>query len=281
MNAPAVRFAYALSIAGFVASCGGSGGGDSHADAGDPPDTASCSSDAECGNDRCIDGVCCPGRCSGETTDCMACSRALTGHANGVCAPILANTVCRASIGICDFGERCDGISPVCPGDVVLPAGIPCRTATDDCDAEERCDGVSPVCGTDVLKPAMTPCRNPDGPCDVTDYCSGTSRACPDAFRPDTYICRAASAGICDAPDTCTGYSADCPERFAVNVVCRYPVGSCDVQESCTGAGADCPPDAVIPAGIVCRDSINATCNPVESCDGVSAHCPANVGTCP
>ena len=119
------------------------------------------------------------------------------------------------------------------------------------------------------------------GPCDLADQCTGTSAECTNAFRPNTFVCKAQTLEICDAPDTCTGSSADCPAQYLAGVECRASQAACDLTELCSGASATCPPDQVLPAGIVCRPSIDLPCDPAEACDGVAAACPANVETCP
>ncbi len=86
--------------------------------------------------DRCFEGVCCdtlPADCAG----CRACRAALTGAAEGVCAPVLAGTdphdFCAADPaetcdhdGMCDGQGACRAISPkgrVC-GDAVCENGV-------------------------------------------------------------------------------------------------------------------------------------------------------------
>ncbi|MFO0761026.1 MAG: hypothetical protein U0359_31400 [Byssovorax sp.] len=44
-------------------------------------------------------------------------------------AKVAAGTVCRASAGVCDVVESCDGASNNCPADGFLPASSVCRAA--------------------------------------------------------------------------------------------------------------------------------------------------------
>jgi hypothetical protein len=111
--------------------------------------------------------------------------------------------------------------------------------------------------------------------------CDGVSTSCANAFRPATYACNTAVSGLCDAPDYCTGNSAHCPAEFLSGVVCRDSRAACELPETCAGTSVDCPPDDVVPAGIVCRASVNTACDPAEVCDGTAFTCPANFETCP
>jgi cysteine-rich repeat protein len=83
-----------------------------------------CSSNADCLVGDCIDGICCESACDGG---CEACAFALTGVADGICAPVLAGTdpddECRLPGGV----DVCDG-SGACTfcGDGVLEVGEQC-----------------------------------------------------------------------------------------------------------------------------------------------------------
>lgn len=86
-----------------------------------------CVSNAQCDSGACVDGVCCESECAGGTSDCLACSIAAGGSANGLCTPRVANTVCRVGDPItCNGTEVCDGVSSACPPDGPSPDGTPC-----------------------------------------------------------------------------------------------------------------------------------------------------------
>jgi RHS repeat-associated protein len=264
----------------------------------------SCTSNSQCASGFCTNGVCCDTACNSGT--CSACN--VAGHL-GTCSARIGGTVCRASAGVCDVAETCDGTSFSCPSDSVASAGTVCRASTGacdpaetcsgtsvncpsdslavagtvcraaagGCDVAETCNGTSATCPADTLASAGTVCRAAAGACDVAETCSGTSAACPsDAFVASGTVCRA-SAGVCDVAETCTGSSAACPtDTFAsASTVCRAAAGTCDVAETCTGSSASCPADTLASAGTVCRPSAGA-CDVAEACTGSSPSCPAD-----
>jgi hypothetical protein len=130
---------------------------------------------------------------------------------NGGPAP--AGTVCRASAGLCDIVEVCDGVSIACPFDGYKDAGQVCRPKAGDCDHEESCTGTSAACPADTFLSKGAVCRSAVSVCDVADTCSGASPTCPsDVVAPSTTQCRASTDGnICDPPEYCTGKSNQCP----------------------------------------------------------------------
>lgn len=279
--------------------------------------TATCSAASECGTGFCVDGVCCEAACGGGANDCQACSRAMTGVASGICAPLTAalaptvtcraagasgacdaaadvcsststmcptdtsfalpGTLCRPSRDLCDREEVCNGASLACPDDLRSTAGTVCRNAVDVCDVVDVCDGVSDVC-VDRKALAGVVCEPSLSDCDPEDVCDGAG-GCPMRFAVAGTICAPAGPGACDAPDVCTGTSADCVPTFLSGVECRPSAGACDPSELCSGASELCPPDSVHPAATVCRAAVSS-CDTVESCDGFAAQCPPDLTTC-
>lgn len=272
------------------------------------PDGQACLLNTECASGACTDGVCCNSSCGGGSDgDCQVCSRAKGAVIDGVCAPVAAGTTCRASSGVCDVAETCNGLSLACPADVVRPSGTVCRASGGVCDAAEVCTGTSGQCPADALAPAGTVCRAATSACDAAEVCSGTSAACPangyaasgtlcrpaagpcdvaevcsgvsticpvDKLRTSSTTCRAA-AGTCDAAEKCSGTSADCPaDKLKTNItVCRAAAGPCDSAEFCSGTGVDCPTDQFKPFIAVCRPAAG-TCDLVDYCTGASPACP-------
>jgi cysteine-rich repeat protein len=102
-------------------------------------------------------------------------------------------TECRASAGICDVGEFCDGASADCPPDEKLTTV--CRPAAHICDAAEFCDGVSDDCPITDLPANGLAC--PDGDlCNGDEICVG-------------WVCMPGVPLVCDDEDICTADGCD------------------------------------------------------------------------
>ncbi len=122
-----------------------------------------------------------------------------------------AGSECRATAGVCDVAEQCNGFDNDCPADARLGSSSECRPSLGSCDISEFCDGTAVDCPADTFVPAGTPCRSADGSCDLPESCDGASAACPDdVLRDAGYACRAASA-FGDVGETCDGSSDECP----------------------------------------------------------------------
>lgn len=238
-----------------------------------------CNVDDDCKTASCVDGVCCESACGGgSTSDCQSCLSAETGMADGLCAPTMSGSPCRAATGACDVEETCDGSSTACPFDAVASTGTVCRTGIDACDATETCNGVSKACPSDNLQPSGAVCRPAADGCDAAETCDGVTAACPsDQPSPANTMCRPSSGG-CDAAEVCDGVSFGCPPDVvaATGTVCRSSVGACDPAELCDGVTSSCPPNQFEPAGFVCRPSAGP-CDATETCTGGSAFCPSDL----
>jgi cysteine-rich repeat protein len=114
-------------------------------------------------------GDCCTPICTLEpagrrcTDDGRACTLDICDGAGACTHPAApAGTICRAVAGSCDVAEVCDGVSPSCPADEVLPAGTECGPS-GACNPAETCDGSTAFC-------PQPPDSDLDGvpdPCDV------------------------------------------------------------------------------------------------------------------
>jgi len=270
------------------------------------PNGIACTSAAVCVSGFCVDGVCCDGACGGGSTgDCLACAVARGAATDGVCGPASSTTVCRATAGVCDQAERCDGTSSVCPTNLFAPSSASCRPSAGLCDLPESCTGSAAACPSDLVAPSSTTCRAGAGVCDAAERCTGSDVACPlDQFVSSSTVCRAA-AGDCDLTESCTGSGPNCPldvlsssvcrlaggpcdlaercsggvscppDAFASGNECRSSAGDCDIAELCTGAGAGCPPDDFEPLGVECRAALGP-CDVAELCFGTGPSCPTN-----
>src|SRR5438034_651829 len=125
-----------------------------------------------------------------------------------------------------------------------------------------------------------------DGHVDAGEQCdlvaqNGQSGSCCTAtctFATAATVCRA-STGACDPAETCTGSSDTCPPDALspAGAVCRAAAaGGCDVAETCDGSSVSCPTDAFLPSSTVCRASAGV-CDVAENCTGTSATCPTNL----
>jgi len=243
-----------------------------------------CCADSDCPGDSCAVGACVSNVCTktpkASGTECRASAGVCDPHevCDGTQLTCPPNTltpgsvVCRPSMGDCDPSENCTGSTADCPPD--LKSGTVCRAAAGPCDVAESCDGTTNVCPPNSFTPPSTTCRAAAGDCDVAENCSGTSAACPPDLKKSGTTCRA-SAGVCDVAELCDGTSDTCPpDSFLPNsTTCRFSGGDCDDPEFCSGTSANCPPDAKKAAGTTCRGSAGA-CDVAEVCDGTSNTCP-------
>jgi hypothetical protein len=168
-------------------------------------------------------------------------------------------TECRASAGVCDAEEYCDGAG-ACTADAKLTSE--CR-AGSVCDVAEVCDGAADDCPADVYEPPGTACGDPgDTICDNPDSCDAAG-SCLANYEPATTECRGA-AGACDAVDHCDGAGA-CDADAKLTSQCRASTFDCDAAEMCDGVRDDCLRD--LPAnGEPCPDG--DLCNGDEICIG-------------
>ena len=167
----------------------------------------------------------------------------------------------------------------------VAPSTQVCRASAGVCDVTEKCDGTNLACPTNSFSPSTTMCRaamtySDSTSCDVAEYCTGSGANCPnDQYKASGVTCRP-TAGSCDVQETCSGSSPQCPtDQFASSsTVCRPKVvnsdgTSCDIEEKCTGSSATCPADQVVASGTSCRNAAGL-CDNIETCNGVSNSCP-------
>jgi hypothetical protein len=156
-------------------TCDGSGGCSANdqpaaTPCGDTTDTEctdpdSCDGAGSCSPNHAAAGAACPN--DGEACTADACD------GSGTCTHPASNagTECRASAGLCDVAESCDGTSPACPDDSRQPSTTVCRPADGPCDAAETCDGEGAACPVDAAEPDGTECDDGDT-CTAGDTCS-------------------------------------------------------------------------------------------------------------
>src|SRR6266849_2253031 len=227
-----------------------------------PGDGPSCPADAKQPNGTaCTDdgNPCTSDTCNGTNDTCQ--------HPAGN-----AGTTCRASAGVCDPAETCDGTTPTCPPDAKSTAV--CRPAAGPCDVAETCDGSDPSCPADAFKPASVECRAAAGQCDAPENCTGSSAACPaDAPKPngtacdDGNACTASHAcqdgtcagNACTSSDTCQG--GICGGTLVADSTPCDDGNDCTASDACQGGVCQGAPVA---DGTACDDG--SDCTSSDSC---------------
>jgi hypothetical protein len=230
-----------------------------------------CGTGAECfTTDYCEDGVCCCEKAAGSTVingtvtpTCYAsqytsatiygdgnsagtqyqCGNCAACNSSGKCSASTSSrssnrlsSSCRASAGVCDVAESCNGVLLTCPNDALVAAGQVCRAASGrGCDLAATCSGASPLCPNNALLASGTVCRAQDAMiCVAAAQCNGSSDTCPPSPMPAGTLCREAQ-GACDVADRCDGVTMSCGNVYlAAGVVCG-PSGV-----ACSGTSASC-----------------------------------------
>lgn len=217
-----------------------------------------CDADNTCdGQGNCIDRIQPDGSACGNTAFAI-CDLADT-CVNGECIDnrALEGTVCRATAGVCDVEEVCDGTFITCPDDAFVDEGTACRAAASECDAAEACTGASATCPLDSFAPNGVICGDqPVGLCDRENHCQ--DGVCLDLLYDETYLCRRPVDQECDVPEFCTGADVDCPVDIIV-----------DPGTDCGGPGSD---------EEFCSDE--PTCTPAGRCVGIPAPDGPTVNAC-
>jgi hypothetical protein len=119
------------------------------------PVGAACTTSAQCGSRSCVDGVCCSSACGSV---CMACAKAITGQADGQCAPVKAGTDPRADCAAdaptrCRYDGTCDGAG-ACRLHVAGTLCGPPSCAAGVYSAPGRCSGAG-VCNPGTPQPCQ------------------------------------------------------------------------------------------------------------------------------
>ena len=120
------------------------------------------------------DGQCLPvtsGTDPGDdcTADAQSCQSGIC-NGSGACKKVEDGTICRDAEGDCDTAETCT--NGACPTDAVKGAEASCRASAGVCDIPELCNGADKTCPTDVFSTASVEA--------CPGYkCSGASAACP------------------------------------------------------------------------------------------------------
>ena len=237
---------------------------------------AACQSGDSCGTGACVDGFCCDHACGGP---CEACNAALTGGADGICAPITTgsdpdgdcadqgSTTC-GTTGACDGVGGCAFYDPStkclagsCSGGVATPAGV-CSGA-GYCEVADQADCAPFTCDTEECKKG----------CDVASDCVAGS-FCEDG------VC----TGQLPVGATCTSggqcESGQCVDGVCCDSACEGTCQACSAAKKGNGADGEC--GAVLVGSdpdLECSDEGPAGCGDDGSCDGVGACRSYSAGT--
>jgi hypothetical protein len=112
--------------------------------------------------------------------------------------------VCRASAGVCDVAETCNG-NVACPADGFRSSSTVCRAPAGPCDVDETCTGTAANCPVDRKYNAGTVCAAAEPfECLGESQCDGISDACPD--QPGCAGAFVCCSGVCKKPTLCNDF---------------------------------------------------------------------------
>lgn len=250
----------------------------------------SCSATNQCDAGlSCVDGVCCQSACDGA---CEGCANALTGQADGTCAPI--NTVriddspvsnlCTASGGaclnppcICDGGGDCLGdIGATCAEDTECARG----NCVDGVCCESACTGSCDACSNALTGAQDGRCRdralagpdtNPPNACENNSGCgsSGTGCSCNASGA-----CLRGQGSTCSAANQCL--SGNCVDGVCCDSACTGPCKACTAALSTSSQNGVCANIAALSTDT----SPTTTCGGSTGCSGSDCVCQPGTGSC-
>jgi hypothetical protein len=295
--------------AGAAAASGNGGTGTPTGGAGGSPLAvgSSCAVAGDCSTGFCVDGVCCAQACSG----CNACSQALTGKSDGICAPVSSGTdphnACADQTatnqcgddGTCDGSGACRKVStshqctpPSCNGATF--------TSASNCDGLGSCTTPTvTMCGAFQCV-ATTGCKKAcaaQTDCDGSSYCDTTAATCS-SKKADGTACAAAVEctsgncidGVC-CHTTCSGCNA-CSTALTgqASGQCLPVLAGTSAHNACTAAGTTCGEDGTCDGhgscrfaahGAACGSSCSGSSLTPMACDGSGACVAGTKSACP
>ncbi len=252
-----------------------------------------CALPFECASGLCVEGVCCDTACDGL---CESCLGALTGGANGACAPSATGTDPDAQCldsgspacgqnGLCEDGAcQLYPASPCSPMPCADGAACESTFCVDGVCCDTPCDGICMACtaaktgGVDGICAFIPAHSDPDVDCgsfteDCEDrvVCNGGGACVPSATLCEPFRCEA---------DGCASSCAD-DAGCAAGLACV--AGACVLPEFCRdasiatsrdGATTDCAPYRCTPEG-----ACLTACGSVDDCAPPFVCSPTD-GTC-
>ncbi len=170
------------------------------------------------------------------------------------CAETPGNSgaLCRATNGVCDTPENCNGTSATCPADGFLGTGTLCRADAGECDEAENCTGNDNDCPADGGSAPGTPCSTDDNVC-TDDECDGNGN-CDHIDNTDP-----CNDGLfCTENDVCAG-----GECGGTNIDCADQIDCTD--DTCDEANNECDNT---PNNGECEDGNNCTTDVCSIAEG-------------
>ncbi|MBT9560930.1 MAG: hypothetical protein IV100_33200 [Myxococcales bacterium] len=222
---------------------------------------------AQCESGFCVDGVCCDALCDGA---CSACSAALTGDDDGVCAPSTAgtdpDTEC-ADLGAatCSTDGFCDGVGACRLYGPTTSCGD--GSCTEGVGTSPRlCDGAG-TCGAAMVADCA-PYVCSGAACGVT--CASDAGCILGAYCDNgTCISATAQGGACQSDAACgTGY---CRDGVCCESTCDSACTACAAAMTGASDGTCAPALTGTDPGDDCQDEGVAGCGNNGTCDGVGA----------
>lgn len=216
---------------------------------------ATCTTNAQCRSQFCVDGVCCNAACNGQCEACNATPGTCTPVAG---APRSGRPAC-AGTGPC--AGSCDGAARTAcgfPGGGTECAAARCESATFTppgvCNGMGACGAPASrmcapyVCGVGACR---ADCRT-DGDCTAGNFCNAAMQCVP----------RTPPGSMCTAGNQCA--SGNCVDGFCCNTACGGQCEACDVP----GMQGTCALIAGAPHGARTACAGSAPC--AGSCDGAA-----------
>lgn len=181
---------------------------------------------------------------------------------------------CRASAGVCDVAESCDGVNNDCPADVFIDNDEICNDDDNACNGVNTCQA-----GTCTETTAAVTCTALDE-CHVAGVCDTATGVCSNSNQADGTICETDNqcvSGVCEDCFDLTGcgdFTED--ENSCTNLACNNNtcVNMNDDNNTCTD-GNPCTHNDLCSSGTCtgtpysCNDGLNCTsdtCNGDNTC---------------
>ncbi len=228
----------------------------------------SCTGASQCTSGHCADGVCCDQACGGT---CQACTAALTGGANGSCAPASGGTDphndCAAqSADTCGRTGECSGLG-ACQ---LYTNGTACGSTTCSngtqtgyaCDGSGTCVAAqTTACGNYLCSGIScgTACST-DGDCVIGAYCNSSGKCATD--QTNGKGCTSASQCV----------SGNCTDGVCCDQACDGVCQACSAAKKGQGTDGTCGPVVTgADPDNDCSAEAPASCGQDGNCDGAGA----------